>query len=128
MHLFAFEKLELWQESRKLALNIYNISSCFPESEKYGLTSQIRRASISICSNIAEGTAGTTMKQQARYSTLAYGSAIELLNQLILALDLNYVNKGDYSSLRQHLRSITNMINSLRNYQLSKLNDISSNN
>ena len=120
MYLFSFEKLEIWQESRKLAIIIYNITSSFPESEKYGLVSQIRRASISICSNIAEGTANPSMKQQARYSTLAYGSAIELLNQLILSLDLNYIDKHDYIKLRKKIRKLSNKINSLRRYQISR--------
>ncbi len=118
MYLFAFEKLEVWQESRDLVLNIYNISELFPNKEKYGLTSQIRRSSISICSNIAEGSASRTMKQQAHYSSLAYGSAMELLNQLILALDLKYLSKKDYYSLRQRIKKLSSKINALRKYQL----------
>lgn len=66
-HIFAFEKLEVCKESRKLASDIYKLTQQYPDSEKYGLVSQMRRASISVCSNIAEGSSRTTAKDQANF-------------------------------------------------------------
>ena len=68
MRVYSFEKLEVWQLARKLTANIYKISKIFPEDEKFGLTSQIRRAAISITSNIAEGSSRQTGKEQARFT------------------------------------------------------------
>ncbi len=120
MYIYNFEKLVVWRDSKDLALNIYRISSNFPGYEKFGITSQIRRASVSICSNLAEGSSNSSMKHQARYSNMAYSSAMEVLNQLIIATELGYLSGADYSILRSRLEHITNKINALRNYQLSK--------
>ena len=87
MRLYSFEKLDVWKLSRKLTKNIYKISAGFPDSEKFGLTSQIRRASISVSSNIAEGSSRKSGVEQARYTEIAFGSLLEILNQLIVAND-----------------------------------------
>ena len=118
MYIYNFEKLRVWHDSKELALNIYRISTSFPDDEKFGLVSQIRRASVSICSNLAEGNSNSSLKHQARYSNIAYSSAMEVLNQLIIASELGYVKKSDYTFLRRKIEGITNKINSLRNYQL----------
>lgn len=99
---------------------IYQITTKFPETEKYGLISQLRRASISIASNIAEGSARKTFRDKAHFSTIAFGSSVEVLNQLIISYELNFISEIDYLNLRKHLESITNKLNSLRNYQLEK--------
>ena len=69
-YLFPFEKLEVWQLAKELALNIYNISKKFPSNEQYGLTSQINRAAISVASNLAEGSSRTSQKDQAYFHSL----------------------------------------------------------
>lgn len=120
MYIFSFEKLEVWIEAKELSKMIYKITSNFPEAEKYGLISQLRRASISIASNIAEGSARKTFKDKAHFTTIAFGSAVEVLNQLIISHELNFITELDYLNLRKHLESITNKLNSLRNYQLEK--------
>ncbi len=84
MYKYSFEKLDVWQESKDLVISLYKITSDYPANEKFGITSQIRRASTSICSNLAEGSAYNSYKHQAHYSTLAFGSAMEVINQLIL--------------------------------------------
>lgn len=119
MFVYSFEKLVVWQESKDFALSIYRITSEFPKSEKFGLISQLRRASISICSNIAESTAYYSLKNQSRFTSIALGSAIESLNQLILAKELGYLCDSNYQSLRDNLESITNKVNALRRFQLS---------
>jgi four helix bundle protein len=120
MYTFSFEKLEVWIEAKEFSKMIYQITSIFPEAEKYGLISQLRRASISIASNIAEGSARKTFKNKAHFTTIAFGSAVEVLNQLIISYELNFITELDYLNLRKHLESITNKLNSLRNYQLEK--------
>jgi len=116
---YSFEKLDVWQKSRTLAKSIYQITADYPQEERFGLVSQMRRCSISIASNLAEGTARKTMKDKAHFSTMAYGSALELLNQLILSHDLLFIEESLYIEIRGHIQEITNMLNSLRNSQLS---------
>lgn len=120
MYTFSFEKLEVWIEAKDFSKMIYQITTKFPETEKYGLISQLRRASISIASNIAEGSSRKTFRDKAHFSTIAFGSSVEVLNQLIISYELNFISEIDYLNLRKHLESITNKLNSLRNYQLEK--------
>jgi four helix bundle protein len=116
MFIYSFEKLEVWIESKKLTKDLYIITKSFPSEEKFGLTSQLRRASISVCSNIAEGSARTTNKDKAHFTIMAFSSAVEVLNQIILGL----INQRDYQALREQIESITNKLNALRNYQINK--------
>ena len=120
MHIFSFEKLEVWIEAKEFTKSIYRITSTFPDTEKFGLISQLRRASISIASNIAEGSARKSFKDKAHFSTIAFGSAVEVLNQLIISFELDFISETDYLELRRMLESITNKINALRNYQIEK--------
>ena len=87
MYVFSFEKLEFWLEVKEFSKMIYEITSNFPDTEKFGLTSQLRRASISIASNIAEGSARKSYKDKAHFTTMAFGSAVEVLNQLIISFE-----------------------------------------
>ena len=120
MHLYSFEKLEVWIEAKSFAKKIYKITSIFPDTEKFQLISQLRRASISICSNIAEGTTRKTYKDQAHFTTMAYGSLIEILNQLILAYELDFISQEKYSELRFEVLKLSSNLNSLRKYQISQ--------
>lgn len=120
MYTYSFEKLEVWNEAKEFTKSIYVLTSTFPDSEKFGLISQLRRASVSICSNIAEGSARTSYKDKAHYTTMAFSSAIEVLNQLILSFELNIIIEDDYLRLRQNIESVTNKLNGLRNYQIDK--------
>ena len=123
MYIFSFEKLEVWVEAKEFSKLIYEITSKFPNSEKFGLISQLRRASISIASNIAEGSARKSYKDKAHFTTIAFGSAVEVLNQLIISFELHFVSEVDYLKLREQLECITNKLNSLRNYQIDKSNE-----
>ena len=69
-HIFYFEKLDVWQNARKLNKKVYEITKTFPKEEIYGLTNQVRRASVSICSNIAEGTSRQSSKDQAHFTLI----------------------------------------------------------
>ena len=118
MHIYSFEKLEAWKESMQLATTIYKYTKGFPKDERYGLISQMRRCSVSISSNLAEGTSRTSKKDKARFMTIAYSSTIELLNQLIISKQLGYLNEKDYQTSRQKIESITNKINALKKHFL----------
>ena len=120
MYTYSFEKLEDWNEAKEFTKTVYLLTSKFPDSEKFGLTSQIRRASVSICSNIAEGSARKTDKDKAFFTTIAFSSAVEVLNQLIICKDLQFLNVEDYKKCRFQIESITNKLNALRNYQINK--------
>lgn len=119
MYIFSFEKLEVWVESKDLTSYIYTITNKFPASEKFGLTSQIRRAAISICSNIAEGTSRITNKDKAHFLSISFSSTMEVLNQLILSYELKYVSEDEYLIRRKKIESITNKLNALRKHILS---------
>ncbi|WP_284652447.1 four helix bundle protein [Flavobacterium terrisoli] len=124
MYTFSFEKLDVWVESKEFSKSIYEVTSNFPEAEKFGLISQLRRASISVGSNIAEGSARKSYKDKAHFTSIAFSSAVEVLNQLIISFELNFISESDYITLREKLESITNKLNSLRNYQIDKSNEI----
>ena len=120
MRLFSFEKLDVWKLSREFTKIVYKISKSFPEEEKFGLTSQIRRASVSITSNIAEGSARITGKEQARFSEISYGSLLEVLNQLIVAVDLEYISENELNNNRNLIEEMANKLNKLRQSQLNR--------
>lgn len=110
---YAFENLEVWQKSRKLVISVYQLTDTFPNEERFGLTSQLRRASISVGSNIAEGSTRWSRKDQARFYEIAFGSLIEVLNQSILSNDLDFIQDDSLKSLRTEIDSIGQMLNSL---------------
>jgi len=120
MYIYSFEKLQVWKEAKEFTISIYKITSKFPNEERFGLISQLRRASVSICSNIAEGSARKTNKDKAHYSTISYSSAVEVLNQLIISKDLGFISEEKYIEFRSKIESITNKLNSLRNYQINE--------
>jgi four helix bundle protein len=118
MKIYSFEKLEVWQLSRQLTSRVYKISKTFPEEEKFGLTSQIRRAMVSVCSNIAEGGSRNSYKDKARFTGMAFTSLMEVLNQLIISFDLEYINEKEYINIRSKINPIANMLNALHKSQL----------
>ena len=120
MYKYSFEKLVVWQNARELTKELYKITSDFPSDERFGLVSQIRRAAISVSSNIAEGSSRKTEKDQAHFYTSAYSSLIELLNQLILSSDLDFLQEDKYLKLRERIELISNQLNNLRKATLNK--------
>tara|TARA_R110002049_G_scaffold24286_5_gene86227 strand:+ start:5020 stop:5382 length:363 start_codon:yes stop_codon:yes gene_type:complete len=118
MKLFSFEKLVLWQESRQLAVFIYKTTKAFPSEERFGLVSQMRRCAVSIASNIAEGTGRHSNKDKAIFTEIAYGSALELLDQTTLSNDLEFISENEYQSIREKTSKITAMLDGLYKSQL----------
>jgi len=117
MKQYTFENLEVWHDSRELIKKVYQLTQGFPLEEKYGLTSQIRRAVVSITCNLAEGSSRQSLKDQARFSTLAYGSLMEVLNQLIIAVDLKYLDEDSLKNIRPEIEKISNKLNKLTKSQ-----------
>jgi four helix bundle protein len=110
---YAFEKLEVWQDARELVKSIYQLTTNFPRSELYGLVSQMRRAAISVVSNIAEGTGRGSLKDQARFYQIAFSSLIEVLNQLIISQDLKYIDETMQLNMRTQIEKVSNKLNAL---------------
>jgi len=94
-----FTDLNAWRESHRLTLAIYRITEIFPDKERFGLTIQIRRAAISITSNIAEGFSRETYKDKAYFYSIARGSLTELQNQLLLSRDVGYISEKEFNKL-----------------------------
>ena len=117
---YSFEKLEVWKDSKDLVKKVYRLTERFPKTETYGLLSQMRRAAISISSNLAEGCGRTHQNDQAHFFQIAYSSAIELLNQVIICFELNYFSDSDYAEIRLQIEKVTVKINALRNKRLSR--------
>jgi len=115
MYQFAFEKLKVWNESRALTKVLYLKTKEFPDSEKFGLSSQIQRAAVSVCSNIAEGSSRCSLKEQKMFYQIAYSSLMEIMNQVIISADLDYFNEHFLNETRQKILLISRMLNGLRN-------------
>ena len=112
----SFEELTIWQESRKFTNKIYALTKKFPKEELYGLTSQIRRAAVSIMSNIAEGFDRRSDKELSNFLSIARGSTAEVQNNLYIALDLKYISQTEFNLLYQEAKKIAQQINSLMTY------------
>jgi four helix bundle protein len=108
-----FRQLQVWEKAHQLALAIYKITKEFPKEELYGLTSQIRRASMSIPTNIAEGCGKYTDADFARFLQIAMGSASETEYQLLLSHDLGFLNTERYSVLNADITEVKRMLASL---------------
>jgi four helix bundle protein len=109
-----FKELEIWKQSRVLCTDIYFITSTFPDAEKFGLTNQLRRASVSIPSNIAEGASRSSGKDFSRFLEIAIGSAYEVETQLLISLDLGFIDEQKLQKITLQLDSIIRMISRFR--------------
>jgi four helix bundle protein len=114
LNIYGFEKLDVWQKSRLLVRDIYLITKSFPDDERFGLTSQIRRAMISVSCNIAEGTSRWSNKEKIRFIEIAYGSLMEVVNCLMLAFDLEYISEQKILELRFNIDIVANKLNGLK--------------
>ncbi len=121
MKIYSFEKLIVWQKARALSITIYKITKNYPKDEVFGLTSQMRRCSISISSNIAEGTGRHSSKDKARFTEISYSSTLELLNQIIISNDLELISNEDYIKIRTEIDNITSLLDALHKSQLKTL-------
>jgi len=105
-----FRNLIVWKRAVELATNVYQKTVDFPKYELYGITSQIRRAAVSISSNIAEGAGRRSKKEFANFLGFSYGSACELETQLLISKNLKYLKGEDFDSLFNDLNEIQKML------------------
>lgn len=111
-----FRELDIWKDSIQLVKAIYNLTESLPESEKFGLISQMNRCSISIPSNIAEGCAKDSQKDFVRFLQMSLGSAFELETQLEICIALGFIKKDSITSIVQSIEKLQKQIKSLINY------------
>ena len=114
---FPFEKLRVWQESRQLVKDIYDLTREFPKSEVYGLVSQLNRAAVSVSCNLAEGCSRTSRKDQAHFSQLAYSSLMETACLLVLCADNGFLANDRSADLRGRIQGLAAGIHALRQTQ-----------
>lgn len=114
-----FRQLRVWEEAHRLTLEVYRITKDFPKEELFALTNQLRRASTSISSNIAEGCGRGSNKDYSHFLQMAIGSAFEVDYQLLLAKDLSYLDKENYSQINEKVivlkRQLAALLQKVRN-------------
>jgi four helix bundle protein len=104
-----FKDLDIWRLSRKFCSDIYEATTSFPETEKFGITNQLRRASVSVPSNIAEGCSRKSNKDFSRFLEIAIGSMYELETQLLISNDLKFLSDQKLAALIDKLNSMIKM-------------------
>lgn len=121
---YSFEKLEVYKLARSFRVEIKRLTKAFPVDERFELTSQIRRSSSSIATNIAEGSGRASSQDQAHFTNIAYSSAYETIDHLSYALDMEYIDEVIYSEKRLKLDEIIYMLNGLYQHQISKVDNL----
>jgi four helix bundle protein len=106
-----FRKLIVWEKAHKLTLEIYRVTSSFPREELYGLTGQLRRASVSVPANIAEGCGRDSEGELLRFMRIAMGSSSELEYEVLLAHDLGYLSNEEFKKIHGDLVEVRKMLN-----------------
>ena len=109
----SFTDLNTWKEGHSLVLKIYNTTKDFPKEEMFGLTNQIRRATVSITSNIAEGFSRASSKEKIQFYYIALGSLTEVQNQLLIAKDINYIDINLFKKLAEQTIVVSKLLNGL---------------
>ena len=120
---YSFEKLKVWQEAKKLVVDVYRLLDSFPKFEKYALCDQIRRAIVSVPSNIAEGSGRRSLKEQIHFLEIAYSSLMETYNQLLIAIELTYITEESVEAIKPSIDAVAKMINGLSNSYGQKLEE-----
>ena len=120
MYLYSFEKLDVFQNARNLVNIIYDTTELIPRTELYGISSQMKRAAISVMANVVEGNSRITNKDRANFMTISYSSLMELLSLILISLDRKFISDDRYKTLRIEIDKLSNQINALRKYQLNK--------
>jgi four helix bundle protein len=114
MSMFNFEKLEVWQKSIDFADLIYSLTRSFPQEERFGLTNQMRRAAVSISSNIAEGSARISRNDFARFIEIATGSVFEVVSQATIGLRQRFLTEEQYRQIYEAAEQQGKMLSGLR--------------
>ena len=109
----SFTGLKAWQSAHQLVLEIYEITRSFPKEERFGLTSQIRRAAVSISSNLAEGFSRQSKREKIQFYSVALGSLTETQNQLLICKDVKYINQDQFMTIADKTVTTSKLINGL---------------
>lgn len=109
----SFTDLIVWKEGHTLVIQIYKTTKKFPKDEQFGLTNQLRRASVSITSNIAEGFSRSSYKEKVQFYATALGSTTEVQNQLLIAKDISYIEKADFTKLAEQAVLVNKLLNGI---------------
>jgi four helix bundle protein len=118
--MFNFEKLEVWQKAIGFADLVYTLTRSFPSEERFGLTNQMRRAAVSVSSNVAEGSSRISRNDFARFLELATGSVFEVVSQSAIGLRQGYLNKDDHVRIYTAAEEQSRMLSGLRKSLLKK--------
>lgn len=110
----TFMDLDAWKIGHMLVIGIYKITQKFPSEEKFGLTNQLRRAAVSITSNIAEGFSRRTVKEKQQFYATAMGSLLEIQNQILIAKDIGYLPSNEYVILNEQIIKVSKILSGLR--------------
>ena len=120
---FSYRKLRVYQQAKDLVIYVYRLMSLFPKEEQYALCDQLRRAVISVPSNIAEGMGRASVKEQVHFIEIAFGSLNEVMCQLELARELNYISDIQLKDSEVLVKSIAQMLSGLRNSKRETLSN-----
>jgi four helix bundle protein len=118
--MFGFEKLDVWQQAVEFADGVYRATRRFPTDERFGLRSQMRRASVSISSNVAEGSSRASRKDFARFVEIAYGSLMETVSQMHVAKGRSLIPEATFVDLYRKAEQLGRMLSGLRKHLTSK--------
>ncbi len=116
--MFNFEKLETWQKAIEFADSVYRMTRSFPSDERFGLTNQMRRAAVSISSNIAEGTSRSSPVDYARFVEIAAGSVFEVVSQAYISQRQGFLDDESFTTLYAGAEELSRMLSGLRAYLL----------
>lgn len=114
MNRYSFKHLNVYQDAKAFVVAVYNLLHLFPESEKYALCNQIRRAAISVTSNIAEGVSRVSNKEKIHFLEIAYASMMEVDSQLDISIELGYITLEQYKIIENYIVCISKQLSSLR--------------
>ncbi|HEV8512610.1 MAG TPA: four helix bundle protein [Cyclobacteriaceae bacterium] len=112
----SYQDLDVWKQTKGLVRDIYELTKTFPKEEQFGLTNQLRRASISIPSNIAEGCGRNHFKDSIQFFFVSRGSLYEIETQVIIAFDLGYISNSDQNNIINKIKSCKRLLNGFINY------------
>ena len=118
--MFNFEKLDVWKKAISFADSVYSITRGFPSDERFGLTNQMRRAAVSLPSNIAEGSSRSSRVEFARFIEIASGSAYEVISQSYIAKNQNFIDEAAFQQLYTTTEELSKMLSGIRTYLLAE--------
>lgn len=116
---YSYKTLKVYQDAKQFVVNVYKLLKIFPLEERYALCDQIRRAAISVTSNITEGTNRFSKKEKAHFLEIAYASLMEVDSQLDISVELGYISTEDYKSIHGQVCAISRQLSALRTTILS---------